>query len=528
MSLGPFCLLPPELFGIIAEHLPKSDISACTRVSRGFRRVWSLHVFRELYFTHESQLGYFRLKSVQRLFVRNSMLTRVCSSISGLEHLKILVDAGCSSLRHLDLQFHRKSEGSPNLMFKFLGYLTSDNTCLEYVALHGRYNWTAPSIFPSSCSSLHCLHLDFMGFNFLEEPVQSAAFAEGTRKLLALKQISLIGFQGAVDGLVVLLREAPNLKAIRCWPGSIWMTSDGFKKELTDLMRNVDDLTWEADEIAGQELGEMLDLGSDSKRVTISAPNVYNLTPLVERATRFKSVTLNGLRGPFSARLQSFMEEATGLEELCALPSVPLENNHLKLLTCNIYDSQHRLDMLVIGDHFPTKVWSSATTLTRLEIVIECIFETYVDTTLMALEGLLLVPPMTAESLIEHQIVYGQLGLLVNLQFLRLGQRGASMVVGVDEEHGGYQTSCLVFSLASGLSLLAGMKAMRALDVRWIAHDIAVPELEWMRQNWPLLEDVPGLTDLPPDAGLLSIFRSAAAAEWVLDHPRGIGRSLQE
>ncbi|KAF9140745.1 hypothetical protein BG015_001526 [Linnemannia schmuckeri] len=48
----------------------------------------------------------------------------------------------------------------------------------------------------------------------------------------------------------------------------------------------------------------------------------------------------------------------------------------------------------------------------------------------------------------------------------------------------------LELSLDSGLDLLANMKELTVLDVRWTAHRIGVEELEWMHANWPKLKEI--------------------------------------
>ncbi|KAF9537284.1 hypothetical protein EC957_008508 [Mortierella hygrophila] len=82
----------------------------------------------------------------------------------------------------------------------------------------------------------------------------------------------------------------------------------------------------------------------------------------------------------------------------------------------------------------------------------------------------------------------------------------------------------LEFSLASGLDLLAGMKELAVLDVRWTAHRIGVEELEWMHANWPKLIKIKGLLSrrewAGDDEGSMTV--RAAVDEWIAAHPHGI------
>ncbi|KAF9921519.1 hypothetical protein FBU30_008417 [Linnemannia zychae] len=85
----------------------------------------------------------------------------------------------------------------------------------------------------------------------------------------------------------------------------------------------------------------------------------------------------------------------------------------------------------------------------------------------------------------------------------------------------------LEFSLESGLALLAGLKELRVLDVRAMAHYIGVEELEWMHINWPKLKTIRGLESdrrwsVKYEEGPAA---RAAVQAWMAAHPKGIGSS---
>ena len=84
------------------------------------------------------------------------------------------------------------------------------------------------------------------------------------------------------------------------------------------------------------------------------------------------------------------------------------------------------------------------------------------------------------------------------------------------------------FSLKSGLELLEGLKELKVLDVRRMAHNIGVEELEWMHRNWPKLERIKGLETergWSVDRGEGREFKAGVDA-WMAAHPRGIGSSF--
>ncbi|KAF9538297.1 hypothetical protein EC957_006946 [Mortierella hygrophila] len=142
--------------------------------------------------------------------------------------------------------------------------------------------------------------------------------------------------------------------------------------------------------------------------------------------------------------------------------------------------------------------------------------------------------------------IYAQLGRMTGLEVLILGLQdlsiGTMKFAGVDSSmdlvameeaallHGirmfNYQS--LEFSLESGLSLLAGLKELRVLDVRSTAHYIGIAELEWMQRNWPKLETIIGLESdrrwsVHHADGLAA---KGAVESWMNSYPRGIGSSF--
>jgi len=521
-SLARFAELLEEVFSLIANHLSARDLAVCLRVSKGYRHIWEDYLFRYVNLTDEDQSASFEL--AKKHFKRHSKLTRSFASCRGFDHGRLLRRSGCSSLRRLDLRFRLSATILPADMMDLLGALTSTNAYLDLVSLTGQFDWTLALDLISKCTVLSRLKLDFLEADPVDVPSQSCGGSSvRTKELGSLKQLSLAGLRISNRCLLVLLRECPNLRAIRFRMVGAWEPSAATKKELVERLKTVGSLTWEANEVDEEELGEMLALGTETKRVAIFARTVSSFAPLVERAATLRSLTLDGIRGSFGSELQLFLERATVLRQLFALPSAQFDNNHVRLLARNFHDRTGEMAMLdsLAG---ATAIWGCALTLTRLEVAIERLHPTYVDTTDDAVYGNTL--PMSVECTTEHMVAYQQLGKLVNLQHLRLGQQRAPESVDGGEELGGYQTNCLLFSDESGIDPLSGMRAIRTLDVRWTAHEIGQVELRWMKINWPRLDVVRGLTDLPPRAGRLQRERCENAETWIRAHPRGVGKDF--
>ncbi|GJJ76941.1 hypothetical protein EMPS_09300 [Entomortierella parvispora] len=515
-----FSLLPLELVGLVADYLSESDIAACTRVSRGLRRIWAPYLFCEVDLTSERQVGLLDLDSVRRLFVANSQLTRSFATNQALEHGDLLSAARCSRLRYLDLRFQRQSRCSSSRALGLVFDVTLGSPFLAHVALRGPYDWTATLGLFSYCRCLAQLNLDFDGAIIGEAPMMPDLIYDestmGAARLMTVTQMSLGGLTGSIDKISALLSASPNLETLTIEVDGDWSLREKSRADVMSIVRNLQSLTWKATQAGEWALDQMLALGGQAKKLTIVVPHPQSLSSLTRSGTALESLTLDGILGAFGSDVQSFLERATRLREFCTLPSALLEQNHLMIRSHHFHDGAGLMDDLpwMLDLEGPTRVWGCSETLTHLEMAIECLYPAFDERN-----------QVTAPSPVEHTVVYQQLGLLVNLQLLRLGQRRAPIPGGVGEGHGGYQTSCLMFSLESGIDLLRDMQAMRTLDVRWTAHRIGVPELEWFSTHWPKLDAVLGLTDLPPGAGQHCIVRADLAADWVLTHPRGVGRS---
>lgn len=173
-------------------------------------------------------------------------------------------------------------------------------------------------------------------------------------------------------------------------------------------------------------------------------------------------LTLDGILGPYSIEPQTILERASVLEELHSIPASEFDH-HVRLLVRNFHDRSGEMEMFdsLAGS---TRDWGCASTLTRLEIVVERMHPTSVDGTTAVVDGQTV--PLTIGCTTEHAVVYQQLGRFVNLRQLRLGQRMAPRIVGGREERVRYQANCLLFSMESELDPFSGMRALQTLDFR--------------------------------------------------------------
>ncbi|KAK5808362.1 hypothetical protein F5H01DRAFT_61098 [Linnemannia elongata] len=121
------------------------------------------------------------------------------------------------------------------------------------------------------------------------------------------------------------------------------------------------------------------------------------------------------------------------------------------------------------------------------------------------------------ESRIIQRKVYSQLGALVSLQQLSLGNSPSTRSYIVDNTgvqgpvyyNPLFQTNCLEMSLASGLGLLGGVTALQSLDVSNMAHRIGEDELRWMESRWHSMRELVGLNREEVDAMWLGLYDPA-------------------
>ncbi|GJJ74529.1 hypothetical protein EMPS_06887 [Entomortierella parvispora] len=500
---------PPNVIGIISDFLSTINILVCVRVSRGFKEIWSPSLFRELDLTEESLLEGFEFTELQDRLKMYCGITRSFRSTHAIKHCQLLKGVNCWNLKRLDLRFNREPKFTydSKIELDLIKGIIHANTRLYHIVLHGRMDWSTSNLF-STCSFLSCLELDFKGSKLSPQPKSSYGSLKSEGNLPGLKSLTIVGFKGSSSSLLSLFFESPNLKVVTVRRQDAWVPFGVPVKELEGILSNLESLVLEATEICGLGLSEMLAIGPGVKAVAISAIKIHTLKPLVKRAEGIESLVFDGVLGKHGSDLQSILEKAVSLRELCTLPSAPLQDAHVRLTSDDLYDDQETMQVLTMSECSAMMYWACEETITRLEIVVECAFTA-------SNEG-----QMSLESRSEHAVVYEQLGRLVHLQHLQLGRRGV---------HGGFLADCLLFSLESGLDFLSRMKEMRILDVRWIAHEIGKRELEWMHHHWPKMVEVTGLQRLPPGASEQARNRvSEAYFGWLQHHKSGIGRDFYE
>ncbi|KAF9098775.1 hypothetical protein BGX29_007429 [Mortierella sp. GBA35] len=106
-----------------------------------------------------------------------------------------------------------------------------------------------------------------------------------------------------------------------------------------------------------------------------------------------------------------------------------------------------------------------------------------------------------AESRAVQRKVYAQLAMLTCLEILNLGMDESEETVETETSENGQvyfdphlQSTSLEMTLDGGLGMLAGLKALKELNVNNMEHRIGRLELEWIDRHWPRIEVVRGLT----------------------------------
>jgi len=100
-----------------------------------------------------------------------------------------------------------------------------------------------------------------------------------------------------------------------------------------------------------------------------------------------------------------------------------------------------------------------------------------------------------------QKLVYDRLARLTHLETLWLGGKYSRRL----------PYECLEMSLESGLYELAGLKALKKLNVSRMKTQIGLQEVQWMTEHWPKLQVIAGLQEKGP---------GKEAIEWLLEnHP---------
>ncbi|KAF9343209.1 hypothetical protein BGX26_006099 [Mortierella sp. AD094] len=179
----------------------------------------------------------------------------------------------------------------------------------------------------------------------------------------------------------------------------------------------------------------------------------------------------------YSATLELVRIPVFGVDSVKAVQRILVTCPHLLVL--DVFRREYGGEGL---GHFPAKELLKETwACTKLKVLRVPIEDVYI----CALDG-----GERAEELVEtetydhHLQLYNQLAKLDQLEELNVGFSPY------------YTTKCNsspLFSLQSGLGMLAGLKRLRILDVSDTVNKIRRLELDWMCKHWPTLERIDGV-----------------------------------
>jgi len=334
--------------------------------------------------------------------------------------------------------------------------------------------------------------------------------------LANLETLCLCRFGGSLHQIATFISRCEKLKVVE-FHQKKWTLSDEDLSLLMGPLRRVGHITLAVRVIGDGDLSKYLALGPErSRSFTVGPSQAPDLNSLVLHAKWIRSLTLSVKTNIWvstqGVALQRFLMEASSLEELRALPLEDFTDfggyQHERVKIEHMVDRARRS---APGNIF-LKTWACWETLTCLEVAFESkwpVFDKDGDER-----------TLTIKSKDDHAILYGQLATFKGLEHLRLGPRRASGAFGTAGSYGTFP----VLSIESGLKDMAGLVRLRTLDVRWVAHQVHIPGLEWMREGWTSLEAIPGLLELPPRSTPTCHWQVDKVSAWMSRHPRGVGR----
>ncbi|KAF9940633.1 hypothetical protein BGZ65_006476 [Modicella reniformis] len=161
-----------------------------------------------------------------------------------------------------------------------------------------------------------------------------------------------------------------------------------------------------------------------------------------------------------------------------------IDAKHYREIMCPRFRADIFIDQ--VPDTVLLKTWACESSLKVLKIRIAGIPRPDLEE-----DGDIIDDVCPGQGLEIQSLVYDRLSRFTNLETLWLGHKQRS-VYGRSK---GYQGSCLEMSLASGLQKLAGLKALRELNVLRMKTRIGLKEVQWMTENWPVLCNIYGLDE---------------------------------
>ncbi|KAG0063581.1 hypothetical protein BGZ89_009773 [Linnemannia elongata] len=562
--------LPPEIILLIATLLGQSDLAQCARINKTWHKCCTPLLWKVVIIFRAKDANCFNSPKGSASLVRNAHYTHTLatSHASVAKSFAIRASPPCNNLKCLKYQIR----GEQAIQFRFesqrdavdpLGYsqilcrLLRQNPGLRSLTLGGECfinAWDMEDVYGVlKCiptAQLERLEIEFDAPSNERSRIPPAfptvSDEQDMDTFVALKELVIAdcyrGQFAEPEFNKWCIKRCPGLEKIRL-PNCGTHSLEIFARSVFVSCPKLNRLDYSSD---GEEddptLTAVLMMSTEGWKEVQLCGMQQNMGPmatrqLVSHASTLEALKCDGWGGEDNLQLFQFLWNA---RRLCRLEGVQDESEltYLIELSLNAY-------MAAVVANDP---WALGESMEYFQMRIEGVPRPDVVCRRNGspldndVDGL---PPMDMTKRYDVQrFIYTQLGRMINLKELNLGVPDTVSAphswyvveigeLGPFEDPGHnfvreFNYRSLEFSLASGLDLLAGMKELTMLDVRWTAHRIGVEELDWMHANWPKLKVIKGLLSkrewAGEDEGGMAI--RAAVDEWIAVHPHGIGSSF--
>ncbi|KAF9283658.1 hypothetical protein BGZ88_010366 [Linnemannia elongata] len=562
--------LPPEIILLIVTLLGQSDLAQCARINKTWHNCCTPLLWKVVIIFRAKDANCFNSPKGSASLVRNAHYTHTLatSHASVAKSFAIRASPPCNNLKCLKYQIR----GEQAIQFRFetqrdavdpLGYsqilcrLLRQNPGLRSLTLGGECfinAWDMEDVYGVlKCiptAQLERLEIEFDAPSNERSRIPTAfptvSDEQDMDTFVALKELVIAdcyrGQFAEPEFNKWCIKRCPGLEKIRL-PNCGTHSLEIFARSVFVSCPKLNRLDYSSD---GEEddptLTAVLMMSTEGWKEVQLCGMQQNMGPmatrqLVSHASTLEALKCDGWGGEDNLQLFQFLWNA---RRLCRLEGVQDESEltYLIELSLNAY-------MAAVVANDP---WALGESMEYFQMRIEGVPRPDVVCRRNGspldndVDGL---PPMDMTKRYDVQrFIYTQLGRMINLKELNLGVPDTVSAphswyvveigeLGPFEDPGHnfvreFNYRSLEFSLASGLDLLAGMKELTMLDVRWTTHRIGVEELDWMHANWPKLKVIKGLLSkrewAGEDEGGMAI--RAAVDEWIAVHPHGIGSSF--
>ncbi|KAF9159351.1 hypothetical protein DFQ26_006615 [Actinomortierella ambigua] len=510
-----FGFLPPELIDSIVPHLYQSDLANCVRVSRSWNDAWTPFLWRTLNISSERELERFVTSQAQEALARNAGHVRNLElSLEDVLNLLLPSHTTCPLEPEAGVPFDkwatclvtnlfsvsiRFGHVPHDLQMKILAlYRLNPGIRHLFLSCNAYDEWQASNI-TAHLPNLQEFHLEGVWYGDVKTLLESLPECIRTVQLLDVRHSPTN--QGEAAAVEVRSLFGPTVVRHHRVLESLHIEGNLSDKEEEVLVPFLEGCSHRLQFLRGlgstifmrpKVVEALIKIGFGWKMLewyrSLRLLSDADIAELVSRSSQWREIHL----------------PATKVEPLTA---AAIANNcsYLEVLSLS-WDVWGHNGNIPLGLGLQT-VLSRASRLKTLRahsvtggqmITAENILSSEWATRSLEVLSMGIAVPRAGKDAPTDDAVSQELCAIQRQVLRRIGQQKklVSLVLGRQEdltEKNCHQHNCLEMTLESGLDELAGLSQLEVLDIQFLDHRVAVPELEWMAKNLPKLRYLRGM-----------------------------------